>query len=204
LTYLSNNQTFTDESSPVQRYRIVERATGDAGRDKLEAFVALRFREAHAACVRHFMPTLVGLEDRKGEVRGALGYRSAAQEPLFLEQYLDQPIEELIRLRSDSTNPVARSEIAEVGNLAGRGCRAAMHLVAQIPAYLMNRGFRWIAFTSTDRVREILRGFDAPVIDLGPAARARLTTGADDWGRYYEAAPRVLVGWLPDGLAFSR
>jgi hypothetical protein len=42
------------------------------------------------------------------------------------------------------------------------------------------------------------------VIDLGPADPARLTSGAEDWGKYYDNAPRVLVGWLPDGLRLAR
>lgn len=166
--------------------------------------MAERFEHSHQARVKSFLPTLVGLEDRHGQLRCALGYRSAAQERLFLEQYLDLPIEQAIQSSGSRSAAVRRDEIVEVGNLAGRGCRAAVYLVSQIPRYLLARGFRWIAFTSTDRVREILQGFNAPVLDLGPADPARLDGGAADWGRYYEAHPRVLAAWLPDGLSFAR
>ncbi len=207
MTYADAANDGDDAGAGLQashRYHLLERLPGDVGRDQLERFVADRFEHTHQARVRSFLPTLVGLEDRHGQLRCALGYRSAAQERLFLEQYLDTPIEHAIESAGAQATAVRREEIVEVGNLAGRGCRAAVYLVSQIPRYLLARGFRWIAFTSTDRVREILQGFHAPVLDLGPADPARLKGGAEDWGRYYEADPRVLAAWLPDGLSFSR
>jgi hypothetical protein len=27
---------------------------------------------------------------------------------------------------------------------------------------------------------------------------------ADDWGRYYETNPRIMVGYLPDGVKLRR
>ena len=186
-------------------YRLCERLPGEEGRATLEGLVSGAFERAHGARIHSFMPRLVGLEDPSGVVRSALGYRSGAEGRFFLEQYLDRPIEQLLaaRLGPDAA-PVDRSAIVEVGNLAGRGCRSALYLVSQMPRYLTGKGFSWITFTGTSRVRELLESFGAPLIDLGPADPARLATGADDWGRYYETAPRVMAGWLADGRPFTR
>jgi Thermostable hemolysin len=183
-----------------RHFRLTERAPGEAGREPLERFVAAAFERAHGARVQAFMPSLLGLEDWSGTLRCALGLRGAGPERLFLEQYLDRPIEEAIAAGAGLLRPVDRGSIVEVGNLAGRGCRAAVYLVAQLPRFLVHRGYTWVTFTATERVRELLAAFDAPLLDLGPADPARLAAGADDWGAYYRTRPRVMAGWLPDGL----
>ena len=94
--------------------------------------------------------------------------------------------------------PVRRHEVVEVGNLAGAICRAAMRMVAALPAYLMAREYRWIVFTATSAVRGILAGFGAPLVELARADAARVAQGPDRWGRYYERDPRVLAGYLPN------
>jgi hypothetical protein len=184
-----------------RHFRLTERAPGEAGRESLERFVAAAFARAHGARVQAFMPSLLGLEDWSGTLRCALGYRGAAPERLFLEQYLDLPIEAAIaRQAGTGAGSIPRESIVEVGNLAGRGCRAAMYLVAQLPRFLMQRGYSWVTFTATARVRALLASFDAPLLDLGPADPARLAGGAEDWGAYYRTQPRVMAGWLPHGL----
>ncbi|MDP3977287.1 MAG: thermostable hemolysin [Pseudomonas sp.] len=60
-------------------------------RVQLEAFIHERFALQHGARVRHFMPCLFGLEDLAGQLLGAVGLRSGASGPLFLERYLSQP-----------------------------------------------------------------------------------------------------------------
>jgi hypothetical protein len=173
-----------------------ETPRGAAQRPELESFVSSAFARKHGARVRSFMPTLLGLRDPHGRLRGVVGLREAGIEPLYLEQYLDAPIEESISAASGRR--VRRHEIVEIGNLAGGNCRAAMRMVAQLPAYLLSRNFSWIAFTATSAVRQILLGFDAPLLELARADEARVTGGGDAWGSYYRADPRVFAGYLPD------
>jgi hypothetical protein len=190
-------------------YRFEERQPGDQGRAQLEAFVAQRFAEVHGAQVCSFLPNLLAMRDPHGALRCALGYRSAGGAALYLEQYLDLPVEqaitEALARRGDApAGAVERSAVVEVGNLAGRGCRAALHMVARLPRYLMSHGYRWVTFTATERVRAVLASFDAPLLDLGPARPDRLRDAAAGWGSYYKCEPRVMAGWLPHGLRFQR
>jgi hypothetical protein len=148
--------------------------------------------------VHAFMPTLLALEGRRGRVCGVVGFRNAATEPLFLERYLDAPVE--LALAEHVGKPVIRSQIVEVGNLASLSCRAACHLVAALPRVLLADGNQWIVFTATAAVRGMLAKFRAPVIELARATRDRLDEG-EEWGRYYDNDPRVVAGYLQHGIA---
>jgi hypothetical protein len=164
-------------------------------RAELEAFVRAAFARKHDASVASFMPTLLSFRDASGELRGVIGLRSAEPKPLYLEQYLEQPIEAAIAAATGRL--VQRHEVVEVGNLAGANCRAAMRMVAELPSYLLARDYRWIVFTATSAVRSILQGFGAPLVELARADGGRVAGGEDRWGRYYESDPRVLAGYLP-------
>lgn len=164
-------------------------------RAELEAFVGAAFRRGHDATVTSFMPTLLSFRDRAGDLRGVVGLRGAAPQPLYLEQYLEQPVEAAIAAATGQ--PVRREQVVEVGNLAGANCRAAMRMVALLPGYLLSRDYRWIVFTATSTVRGILEGFGAPLVELARADGARVAGSPDRWGRYYEQDPRVLAGFLP-------
>lgn len=87
-----------------------------AERAALERFVAERFLRVYGARLSHFCAHLVGLRGADGAWRAAAGYTAAGSKSLFLEQYLDAPVEAL--LAAASGRPVARERIAEVGNLA--------------------------------------------------------------------------------------
>ena len=179
------------------RYLTLQEAVrGAEERGELESFVGAAFQRKHAATVLSFMPTLLAFRDPAGRLRGVTGLRAAGAESLFLEQYLDVPIESAIAATNGLS--VRREEIVEVGNLAGANCRTAVRMVAQLPRYLLSRDFRYIAFTATSAVRRILLGFGAPLFELARADGARVTGGADAWGSYYQADPRVFVGHLPD------
>jgi hypothetical protein len=177
-------------------------ARDDAERPALEDYVRGAFAAGHAARISSFMPSLLQLRDRQGATRGVVGYRHAGAEALFLERYLDAPVEALLAARTG--RQVARAEVVEVGNLASTSCRTACHLVALLPRYLLERGQRWIVFTATDTVRALLGALGAPLIELAPARVERVATPGDDWGRYYQRDPRVMAGYLPDGLALRQ
>lgn len=172
---------------------------GEPGRPALESLVRRAFADQHGAAIHSFMPNLLGLHGPRGQLHGVAGFRNAAVEPLFLENYLDAPIETVLSARIGTR--VDRSEIVEVGNLAGASCRAACRLVAELPRFFVAHGQRWVVFTATDVVRDMLAKFGAPLIQLGIAELRRVAASGDEWGRYYNRDPRVMAGYLPDGLA---
>lgn len=175
--------------------RIAEVRAGAADRPELEAFVARAFERRHDARVQSFMPTLLSFRDATGDLRGVVGLRGAAGQPLYLEHYLERPVDQAIAAATGGT--VDRRQVVEVGNLAGANCRTAMRMVAALPAHLLAQRFEWIVFTATNAVRGILQSFGAPLVELARADASRVANGPDSWGRYYDADPRVLAGYLP-------
>ena len=180
---------------PGPALRLAEAREGAPERAELEAFVQNAFARKHDASVTSFMPTLLSFRDAGGALRGVIGLRSAAPKPLYLEQYLEQPVEAAIATATGQA--VQRHQVVEVGNLAGVNCRAAMRMVAALPSYLLSHDYRWIVFTATNAVRGILQGFGAPLVELAQADGSRVAAGSDRWGSYYEKDPRVLAGYLP-------
>jgi len=174
----------------------------DPRRKELERFVHDVFASKHGARMCSFMPSLLGMRNDAGAICSVAGFRCAADQVLFLERYLDTPIERAIA--SVCGQHIGRSQIVEVGNLAGLNCRSAMRLVLDLPRILLERGHRWMAFTATDTLRQILASYHAPLLDLAAATASRAEATGDDWGRYYDRDPRVMVGYLPDGLSLRR
>lgn len=173
----------------------------DAQRPTVERFIQGAFAARHGARIHSFLPTLLALEGRDRRICGVVGFRNGGSETLFLEQYLSQPVE---RVLSDRVGTyISRDEIVEVGNLASLSCRAAFHLAALLPRFLIDRGNRWIVFTATSAVRNMLEQFHVPAIELAGAARECVARVGDDWGSYYDKDPRVMAGYLPNGLDMS-
>jgi Thermostable hemolysin len=170
-------------------------------REAAEGFIASAFLDKHGARVREFLPELVGLQSRAGDLRAVAGYRSAGTGALFLEQYLAHPVEQ--DLSAQVGTAISRDQIAEVGNLAGGSCRYARHLVSLLPRFLFDHGYTWVVFTATSVVRDILTSVGATLVELAPADASRLAGGADAWGRYYQNDPRVMAAYLPTGLHLS-
>jgi hypothetical protein len=179
--------------------QIIEQSHDDPRRGAYEQLIRSKYAQVHGARLEQFMPHLLGCQDGLGQALTVLGYRSAAEGPLFLEQYLDLPIEHALRHEGAAAGPVAtlrREQIVEVGNFASRDRAATAELVRRLPDLLARLGFQWLVFTGTPHVRALVASFGAPLLDLGPADASRLQGDTAHWGRYYEETPRVMAGWL--------
>ncbi len=175
-------------------------------REVTERFIHDRFNIEYDADIRHYMPHLVRLTTKEGEMVAAVGYRDAAAHKLFLEHYFDEPIEVVLgrRLGQD----VARRDIVEVGNLADAHPGGARAAITALTAYLYGAGFRWVVFTGVTKLRNAFYRLGIEPFQIGEADPSRL----DDeerraWGRYYQAGPRVMAGDIHEGywaLEFSR
>jgi hypothetical protein len=183
------------------RFQLQPIASTGPGREVAERFIAAAFLDKHGARLSEFLPELVGMRARGGDLRAIAGYRSAGAGPLFLEQYLPGTVEQNLAARFGAAVP--REHIVEVGNLAGGSCRYVRHLVSQLPRFLLDRGHTWVVFTATGLVRDILASVGANMIELGVADASRVAGGPANWGQYYCRDPRVMAGYLPTGTLLS-
>ena len=165
--------------------------TAGAERVEAEGFVAAAFRRCHGATKVRPYPSVATLR-RDGEIVAAAGYRAAADERLFLETYLDAPVEEAVAARTGRA--VSRDRIVEIGGLSAKGRRPLVELFARLAHAFDAQGLEFAVVTATAKLRRgfDLIGFDA--IQLADADPARLPGGAGGWGRYYETRPVVLAG----------
>lgn len=178
----------------------------DPGRFKAEQFIHKRFNIEYDADIRHYMPHLVRLRTHTGEMVAVVGYRDAGKHRLFLEHYLDEPIEAVVSraLRQK----VTRADIVEVGNLADAHPGGARAAITALTAYLYGAGFRWVVFTGVAKLRNAFHrlGLEpVPIVRADPdkldASERRL------WGRYYDTKPLIMAGDIHEGywsLEFTR
>jgi len=171
-------------------------------RPEFEDFIAARFARAYGARVTHFLPHLLGVRDGLGRWQAAAGYGAAEGAQLFLEQYLDAPVERA--LAGALGRPVVRGEIVEVGNLAAVSAGAARRLIPQLARHLHRLGYRWVAFTATRALRNSFLRLGLRPLAIAPADPARLADGGASWGAYYAQDPVVMAGKIALGLDAGR
>jgi len=171
-------------------------------RPVFEAFIQQRFRKAHGADIRHFMPELFGMHNACGELCAVAGVRLANAEPLFLERYLDEPIDPFISAAADQ--PVDRACIVEVGNLAASDTGSARLSIIAITYLLAMGGLEWVAFTGNIGLVNSFHRLGLKPVTLCAADPARLGDDRHSWGSYYESKPWVHVGNIRAGFIHLR
>lgn len=169
-------------------------------RPELERFIYNSYRLAYGARVKQFMPLLVSLRNEKGDLLAVCGFRHSGAEKLFLETYLDQPIEATISAKTGGK--VAREDIVEVGNFAAFRPGMARHMIAVLAAYVHETGAKWIVFTATPGMRNAWVRLGIGLIPICKADKERLDPDRrEEWGSYYDGSPTVMVSNVPDNYS---
>lgn len=167
-------------------------------RGEIENFIAQCFAAAHGARINQFMPRLLSLRAKRGDLIAAFGLRAAADSRLFLESYLDHPIQAVLQARLGQA--VKREEIIEVGNLSALYPGAARWLIVALTAMLHDEGYKWVVFTGTAALRNVFSRLGLRPVELGAATLEHLPPpDRADWGRYYDNTPLVMAGDIDYG-----
>jgi len=169
---------------------LVLAARGDPRRTAIEAFIARVFRRAYGAEIHQFAPWLLTLYDGE-RILGAVGIRPASLEPLFIQQYLDARVEQVVA--GVERRPVDGEAIAEIGNLAAVRPGTGSLLLITLCLLLQRYGYRWVACNATVGVQNLFAHLNWPVTPVARADKTRLQGGYLHWGSYYEYPSTVLV-----------
>lgn len=165
---------------------------GSPERKDVEQFIHDVFADSYHANVQHFMPQLISLRDENQQLVAAFGMRKADQEPLFLERYLDEPIEVVISSRFNRV--ITRHEITEIGNLAVANPRNAGVLIAHVIKHSLDVKVAWCVATAHHTLQNGLIKGGRDVYALQSANKARLTAIEQaTWGRYYDQLSQVVA-----------
>lgn len=160
-------------------------------REAAEKFITDIYAKSYNAKISVHYPTLMSVQDGQGKILAALGFRNAAHEPLFLEQYLTHPIDEIL----DTPRP----SITEIGNLASAGGGASLFLFSALSAYLHDKKQSHAVVTGTKYIEKKLRTLGLKPTRLAKADPSLLLKNGEDWGSYYDTDPYVMAGQVARG-----
>ncbi|HEY0900854.1 MAG TPA: thermostable hemolysin [Micavibrio sp.] len=160
-------------------------------REAVEQFIKDIFARAYGARIEVHYPILMSVRDEQGKILAATGFRPATTAPLFLEQYLNAPIETVLQ--------TPRSQIVEIGNLASDGGGASSYLFVALAAYLHNKGYTQAVITSTDFLERRFHQMGLRPQRHAKADPSLLLTDGENWGTYYDTQPHVISGSVAQG-----
>lgn len=165
----------------------------DPHRARIESYIQQRYEKQFGAVLRDWLPQLVSVQI-DGQIMAAAGYRDAA-EPLFLERYLANRIEDSLPARDGQR--ASRSRIVEAGQFAATRAGAGRLLIPMLARHLRSRGYQWAVTTATRELRRMFTRMGISPMMLAPAPASALDEPARrDWGSYYEHDPFVVAGYL--------
>lgn len=163
---------------------------GSPGRTDVEAYIAKAFRKAYGAEVTEFAPFLMSM-NCAGSISSAAGVRPASLGPLFLEQYLDGPIEQVLSERYGYR--VQRDDIFELGNLASIRPGVCQLFYLILTGIMARTNMNHVVFAGTKQVAKGLNRLGFQLEYIMDADPARLNGAAESWGSYYANKPQVMA-----------
>jgi hypothetical protein len=161
-------------------------------RRRVETFIEDSYLQAYGSHIGRHYPTLMSVQDDDGTIYAVVGFRPAGDGPLFLEQYLDGPVEAVLSGTIGAT--VARTAIVEIGSLASNGRGATIFLFAAMARHLLSIGAHFAVATATGELRGMFHRAGLGSVPLATADPERLVDHGASWGGYYRTHPVVLAG----------
>ncbi len=150
-------------------------------------FIEQGYANRYQAEISVSMPLLLQL--RFAGKTAAIGIRRAT-EPLFLEHYLDAPIESYATAHIGEIN---REQIVEYGSLFSNGRNLSTPLFMLSTLALVHQNVKALAFCATHKVASILERYGLKLIKLVKAEAKRLPNQGENWGSYYRTNPHVYL-----------
>jgi hypothetical protein len=156
------------------------------------------YQSAFSVRIETHYPRLVGVFNSEGALNAAAGWRSAHEDALFIEHYLDEPIELILARRLKKA--IARREVAEIGSFATRGAGGAAQLCGALALRMHEEGVRYAVATATRRLRRAFHAFGFGAHELAPAHQARMPDCGRGWDGYFAHDPALVWGCVENGL----
>ena len=170
---------------------------GEREQNDISEFIRESYSQFYHASLPRCMPWLLGMFDANGELKAACGVQPASMGKIYLEHYLDVPVEVVLSARL--SHPVSRDSIVEIGNFAASDGASARIMFAALCLLLNQYCYSWIVFTGTKKIRNTFFRLNLQPVTLMPADSTRLGEAAREWGSYYEHDPQIMAGELHGG-----
>lgn len=162
---------------------------GATERPAAEEFIRRGFESAYRCHLAQLMPEIMVLRHGSA-IAAACGLRPASNGKLFLEVYLDHPVESVLGAATGLS--IGRDHITEVGNLVIARPGHARRLIVHLAAHLYASRCRWVVFSAVPALRNNFLRIGIPLVTLAPADAGRLSAAERaSWGNYYDHSPVV-------------
>ncbi|MHA7591212.1 thermostable hemolysin [Yersinia ruckeri] len=133
----------------------------------LKQYIQREYSREFNAIIPHFLPHLLGLYRADGVLVGACGLNRGDSGALYLERYLDAPIEMIIA--TQTRRSVLRHRLVEIGNFACSESGDARIMFAAICRLLCENQLDYVVFTGTRKLRNIFHRLNLNPLELAPA-----------------------------------
>jgi hypothetical protein len=185
--------------SPV--YELMSATPGDHQFEAACDFSREQYGKHFSCELKKFYPAMFCLY-KDAVLVACCGFRAANDEALFLEQYLDQPIEDCLKEGTDSTaeRGIQRQQIVEIGGLAVLNQNEALAFMVRLAPKFLALGFSHATSTVTAPVRKCLIKLGIATVHLAEANPERVSQAGNAWGRYYALGPVVLAGAIQPAI----
>jgi hypothetical protein len=170
-------------------------ARGTADWNKALELVKEKFKQTFEAevmpnpdyFVMCMMPAKPG--DTELQVASCAGLSYATEHKMFAEQYLEDPIEDIIGDLEGRL--VERDEILEIGSIVSLFPKSGLALVKAFPMVVLCLGKRYVLSTATKQLQAVfhMAGLQFEVLTL--ADPEKLGVDKDKWGSYYDNMPET-------------
>ena len=130
----------------------------DRGRVAVEQYIAESYAQHFSASLMSLMPILV-CANRPGQAAHLFfGIRSAGKQSLYLENYLNEPVEQAlmgaVQAKFDS-RPIDRNAILEIGNMVISDTSSIQDDLTSIALFCHEMGYQHVVCTATRMLRLI-------------------------------------------------
>jgi len=170
-------------------------------RRSLENFIREKYQQVHQAKISTFSSTLFA-GYHGAEMQVVIGMQHLNQAYAFLEQYLDEPVENTLSKLSQTQ--ISRDKVVEIGNLAALDMDKAKLMAAFLVFHLSQQRIEWAVCTGTAAVRYVLQQMGLRFHVLEKADPQVLGKAQHLWGSYYQQKPYVLAIDVAEALQVAR
>ncbi len=161
------------------------------GRKAVERFAHRVYAKQYGADIKVFSRDLLTLNSTEDGFLSCIGINTTESGSLFFEKYLDRPAEDEISIKTGLK--AVRDEIVEIGTLAVHPRGLCQLMMAGLAGLVTAREKRFMVFTAVKSLQNTLRRLGIDYTVLADADPSRLSGDAGEWGRYYEASPKIIV-----------
>lgn len=162
--------------------------------NKVEAFINKSFKKKYSTEAKFVPSILISLNYNK-RIFEVLGMGLAESGPLFLEQYLQYPIEQEIGFFYKTA--IKRESIAEMGTVISF-CRSTKQLLLILLInYLYKTNREWLVLLSNSEIENTLKRMHFTTVPFSDESIKK----KEQWAGYLNDESRIMYGHIPSAMS---